>query len=241
MCSILTGMQPKEPEEEQEPSSEPKWITVFDGSDRNWRLISMYELQELMYAINEECVGKNDGCPPGHLKEMHGSGNEIIDRARARPQVSAIGLLLKRRPNRSDPTYQELVDFARWTQNFWRHGIEIMRENKLVIKTDEPMEKLAFTFYSDLCEIDSVASHLFQEGYGDKNHRNESAVVSQTIAAYPKPYEERIRAEATAAVLKQIEDLETFVINLADNQNIVLLSKIQDEIGKIDQSLRSPP
>ena len=42
------------------------------------------------------------------------------------------------------PTYQELVDFARWTQTFWKNGIEIMRKNNLVIKTDEPMEKLAF-------------------------------------------------------------------------------------------------
>lgn len=74
----------------REPSSEPSWLTVYDGSDRDWRLISMYQLQELEYAINEECVGKNDGCPPGHLKEMHDSGNEIIDKVRASKRVSYI-------------------------------------------------------------------------------------------------------------------------------------------------------
>jgi hypothetical protein len=67
-----------------EPSSEPSWIIVGDGSDRDWRLISMYELRKLEHAINEECVGKNDGCPPGHLKEMHDSGNEVINKCRTR-------------------------------------------------------------------------------------------------------------------------------------------------------------
>jgi hypothetical protein len=69
------------------PSSEPAYVTIFDGSDRDWRPISMYELKELGYAINEECVGKTKRCPPGHLKEMHDSGNRIIDKARARPAV----------------------------------------------------------------------------------------------------------------------------------------------------------
>lgn len=66
------------------PSSEPNWVTIKDGSDRDYRLISMYELRKLEYAINEQCVGKNDGCPPGHLKEMHDSGNETIDKVRSR-------------------------------------------------------------------------------------------------------------------------------------------------------------
>ena len=44
----------------------------------------MFELKKLEHAINEECVGKNDGCPPGHLKEMHDSGNEVIDKVRSR-------------------------------------------------------------------------------------------------------------------------------------------------------------
>jgi hypothetical protein len=60
----------------QQPSSEPSWITIGDGSDRDWRLISMYELKKLEYAINES--------EPGHLKELHDSGNEVIDKVRIR-------------------------------------------------------------------------------------------------------------------------------------------------------------
>jgi hypothetical protein len=67
------------------PSSEPDYVKINNGSDRDWRLISMFELQKLEHAINEPCVGKNDGCPPGHLKEMHNSGNETIDKIRSRP------------------------------------------------------------------------------------------------------------------------------------------------------------
>jgi hypothetical protein len=106
---------------------------------------------------------------------------------------------------KTEPTYQELVDFARWTQTFWKHGIEIMRKNNLVIKTDEPMEKLAFTFYMDLCEIDTVAAHLFGEGYGDKNHKDEPAIVSQKMTPYPKPYEERIKADAIKQALAPLK------------------------------------
>jgi hypothetical protein len=69
-------------------SSEPSWVEIKDGSDREWRLISMYELRKLEHAINEECVGKTDSCPPGHLKEMHDSGNETIDKVRSRPYTS---------------------------------------------------------------------------------------------------------------------------------------------------------
>jgi hypothetical protein len=60
----------------KQPSSEPSWVTIYDGSDRDWRLISMYELKELGYAINED--------EPGHLKELHDSGNKIIAKVRSR-------------------------------------------------------------------------------------------------------------------------------------------------------------
>jgi hypothetical protein len=36
----------------------------------------MYELKKLEYAINES--------EPGHLKELHDSGNEVIDKVRIR-------------------------------------------------------------------------------------------------------------------------------------------------------------
>jgi hypothetical protein len=60
----------------QQPSSEPEWVTIADGSDRDWRSISMYELKKLEHAINEN--------EPGHIKEMHDSGNEVIDKIRSR-------------------------------------------------------------------------------------------------------------------------------------------------------------
>lgn len=81
-------MTPPHPQNVEEPSSEPSWITVFNGSDRDWRLISMYELRKLEYAINEPCVGKTERCPPGHLEELHDCGNEVIDKVRSRPRVS---------------------------------------------------------------------------------------------------------------------------------------------------------
>ena len=94
------------------------------------------------------------------------------------------------------PSYKDLVDHIRWTQNLWRHGIEIMRKNNLVIASDTPMEKLAFTFYSDLCEIDSRALHLFGEGPGDENYKDRSVIEAWEIVPYPRPYEEGIRQEA---------------------------------------------
>jgi len=45
----------------------------------------MYELRILEHAINEECIGKTSLCPPGHLEEMHESGNEVIEKVRSRP------------------------------------------------------------------------------------------------------------------------------------------------------------
>jgi hypothetical protein len=103
-----------------------------------------------------------------------------------------------------EPTYGDLIDFTRWTQTLWKTGIEIMRNNNLVIKSDEPMEKLTFTFYMDLCEIDSKASHLFSEGYGDKNYKDESAIACQTITSYPRPYEQKIREDERKKVYDEL-------------------------------------
>ena len=106
------------------------------------------------------------------------------------------------------PSYQDLIDHIRWTQNLWRHGIEIMRKNNLVIASDTPMEKLAFTFYSDLCEIDWRALHLFGEGPGDENYKDQSAIWAREIVPYPRPYEEAIKE----AVLIEIrEDIMQYV------------------------------
>lgn len=67
-----------------------------------------------------------------------------------------------------EPTYQDLVEFARWSQSLYKRYIDIMRREGIVIDDlDDKMQKLAFSLYTDLCEIDSKVSHLFKEGWGD--------------------------------------------------------------------------
>ena len=62
------------------------------------------------------------------------------------------------------PTYEELVEFARWTQHFWERGIEIQRKHNIIIDNlDDKMQKLAFTYYSNLCEIDLKVRQMFDE------------------------------------------------------------------------------
>ncbi len=118
--------------------------------------------------------------------------------------ISAVGCLSHSTIAKWNPTYQDLVDHIRWTQNLWRHGIEIMRKNNLVIASDTPMEKLAFTFYSDLCEIDSRALHLFGEGPGDENYKDRGAIQAREIVPYPRPYEEAIKQAAEANGKKKV-------------------------------------
>jgi hypothetical protein len=61
------------------------------------------------------------------------------------------------------PSYEDLIEFAKWTRGFWANGIRIMRENNLVIDNlDDNMQKLAFTFYTDLCEIDRQAERVLE-------------------------------------------------------------------------------
>lgn len=70
-------------------------------------------------------------------------------------------------------TYKDLVEFARWSQTLCLKGQEIMRREGLVIDNlDDKMQKLAFTFYTDLCEIDHKVAHIFEEGGGDKFERS---------------------------------------------------------------------
>jgi hypothetical protein len=93
-----------------------------------------------------------------------------------------------------EPSYEELVKFARFTQKFWKEGQEIMRANNLCIDNiDDKMQKLAFTFYSNLCEINSQVEHLFQEGYGEEKYHDERLPIGQTYSA---EHDARIRAEA---------------------------------------------
>jgi hypothetical protein len=69
-----------------------------------------------------------------------------------------------RKPEPRVPTYEELTEFAKWTQKFQLHAIEVMRGNKLKIDDlNDPMQKLAFSFYTDLCEIENRARQLFED------------------------------------------------------------------------------
>jgi hypothetical protein len=62
------------------------------------------------------------------------------------------------------PTYQELAQFAKWVQHFQPDALRIMHENNLVLDDlDKPMQKLAFTFYTDLVEIMVMSERLFVE------------------------------------------------------------------------------
>jgi len=80
---------------------------------------------------------------------------------------------------KEEPTREDLITFARWTQKFWREGQEIQRKHGIVIDNlDDPMQKLAFTYYSNLSEIDLCVSHLFREGYGDENYGKEHEIYT---------------------------------------------------------------
>jgi hypothetical protein len=62
------------------------------------------------------------------------------------------------------PTYEELEAFARWAQQKQPNALRIMQENHIKIKNlKDPMEKLAFTFYTDLVEIESRVREMFGE------------------------------------------------------------------------------
>jgi hypothetical protein len=62
------------------------------------------------------------------------------------------------------PTYKELAEFARWSQKFWREGLDIQRKHNIVIDNlDDPMQKLAFTYYMNLCEIAKKSEQLFED------------------------------------------------------------------------------
>lgn len=69
-----------------------------------------------------------------------------------------------------DPTYQELYDLAKWVQTFQPKALEIWKKNGFVYKNEKGegipeilWAKLAFTHYTDLCEIESRARQLFED------------------------------------------------------------------------------
>jgi hypothetical protein len=62
------------------------------------------------------------------------------------------------------PTYEELEAFARWAQQKQPEALAIMEKHGLKIDNlKDPMQKLAFTFYTSLVEIEMKARHMFED------------------------------------------------------------------------------
>jgi len=63
------------------------------------------------------------------------------------------------------PTYEELEAFARWVQMKQPEALAMMQKNGFVLDNlKDPMQKLAFTLYTDLVEIESRVRDMFGEG-----------------------------------------------------------------------------
>jgi hypothetical protein len=72
-------------------------------------------------------------------------------------------VMTEHRMTHSRPTYEELVEFAKWAQHFQPDALRIMHENRLVLDNlNDPMQKLAFTFYANLVEIAQKSEGLFE-------------------------------------------------------------------------------
>jgi hypothetical protein len=62
------------------------------------------------------------------------------------------------------PTYEELEAFARWAQAKQSLALDIMDMNNIVLDDlKDPIQKLAFTFYTELVEIESRVRDMFGE------------------------------------------------------------------------------
>lgn len=62
------------------------------------------------------------------------------------------------------PTHGELLDFAKWAQTIQPRALAyIQKEGFVFDNLDDPWQKLAFSLYTDLCEIESRARHLLEE------------------------------------------------------------------------------
>jgi len=112
---------------------------------------------------------------------------------------------------KEEPTREDLITFARWTQKFWREGQEIQRKHGIVIDDlDDPMQKLVFTYYMNLCEIDREVLHLFGEGYGDENYSKEHEI-------YTPEHDAQVAAKERERVKPMIQELRNALIVAANN------------------------
>lgn len=78
--------------------------------------------------------------------------NELIDALRANPV------------NYREPTKEDLIEFAKWAGSLQEQALKTMVTQNLKLESfSDPIQKLAFTFYSDLCEINSRSRNLFED------------------------------------------------------------------------------
>lgn len=114
-----------------------------------------------------------------------------------------------------EPTRDDLITFARDCQKYYLQGQEIMRKHNLCIDNlDNPMQKLAFTFYTYLCEIDSKVRHLFQESYGDDNYHDERLPEGVT---YSPEHDNEIRnATLDEVILEMVYSKKGFPQNIRE-------------------------
>lgn len=65
--------------------------------------------------------------------------------------------------------YEDLLSLSIWVQSFQPRALQICRKHNFVFNDlDDPWQKLAFTFYCDLCAIENRARQLFDE-IGEEN------------------------------------------------------------------------
>lgn len=63
----------------------------------------------------------------------------------------------------TEPTRDELVSFAKWAEQLQPNAIAIMRDNGYSFTDlDDTWQKLAFTFYCTLCEINNRVKNLLE-------------------------------------------------------------------------------
>ena len=72
--------------------------------------------------------------------------------------------MAKQPPAPTDAVLDELIEFARWVQQKQPEALAIMEKQGIVIDNlDDKIQKLAFTFYSEIAEMSHKAEVLLEE------------------------------------------------------------------------------
>jgi len=62
------------------------------------------------------------------------------------------------------PTSEELKEFVLWAQKFQPDALKKIKRNNFIFDNlEDPWQKLAFTLYTNLCEIESKSRQLFED------------------------------------------------------------------------------